>query len=107
MSALLTRREAAARLGLSVSWLAKAAMSGGGPRFIKLGKSRQAHVRYRVSDIDAWIEMVGLNSTSEQIAKGLEAALTDTRNCVLAATELRPGRSPAVRSLTVFSREKG
>lgn len=54
---------AAAELcGLSVSTLNKLRLAGGGPRYAKLGRA----VRYRVSDIDAWIAASLRNSTSQQ-----------------------------------------
>jgi predicted DNA-binding transcriptional regulator AlpA len=45
---LMTRKEAAAYLGVSVSWLAQ----GNGPPVIRLGKKL---VRYAKADIDAYI----------------------------------------------------
>lgn len=53
---------AARRCGLSVSTLNKLRLTGGGPRFAKLGRA----VRYRVADVDAWIEASLRNSTSQQ-----------------------------------------
>jgi excisionase family DNA binding protein len=49
---LLTVDEAARRLSLSASYLNKLRCFGGGPVFIRLGKA----VRYRPSDLDAWID---------------------------------------------------
>ena len=47
---LLTARDAADRLRLSLSWLAKARMRGDGPPFVKLGRS----VRYGESALAKW-----------------------------------------------------
>jgi hypothetical protein len=43
-------REAARRLGLSVSYLAQLRIKGGGPAFGKYGRA----VRYRIQDLDDW-----------------------------------------------------
>lgn len=48
---LLTRKDAARYLGISVSTLARWAMEGTGPAYSKAGR-----VRYRLSDLDAFIE---------------------------------------------------
>jgi hypothetical protein len=44
---LLTPKDAASFLRVSLSWLAKARMRGDGPPFVKLGRS----VRYREDDL--------------------------------------------------------
>jgi predicted DNA-binding transcriptional regulator AlpA len=44
---LLTAKETATSLGVSLSWLAKARLRGEGPLYIKIGRS----VRYRESGI--------------------------------------------------------
>lgn len=49
--AVLTVPEAASYLGLAVSTLNKWRCVGGGPEYLKLGKA----VRYRVADLDEWI----------------------------------------------------
>jgi excisionase family DNA binding protein len=51
-SQLLTEKEAAQRLGLSVSTLQQRRFRGRLPAFVKLGKA----VRYRPEDLDAFIE---------------------------------------------------
>ena len=50
---LLTRKQAAGRLGLKPQTLAEWAMSGKNLPLVKLGKRA---VRYRRSDVDAFIE---------------------------------------------------
>jgi predicted DNA-binding transcriptional regulator AlpA len=50
-STLLDSRQAADYLSCSRQWLAILRMNGAGPAYIKHG----AWVRYRVSDLDAWI----------------------------------------------------
>ena len=52
--------EAAAHVGLSPSTLEKRRLNGNGPVFLKLGRS----VRYRLSDLDAWIGDRVVHSTS-------------------------------------------
>lgn len=59
--ALLTVRQAAARLGLSKSTLDKMRGAGKGPRFIK---STDRAVRYDPQDLDAWITNRRRTSTS-------------------------------------------
>jgi len=49
---LLTAKEAAASLKLSVSWMAKARQRGEGPPYVKLGRS----VRYSPSALVAWLK---------------------------------------------------
>ena len=48
---LLTPKEAAAFLRVSLSWLAKARMRGDGPPFIKVGRS----VRYPEAALNQWM----------------------------------------------------
>lgn len=61
MSELLTVSEAARRLKLSESYLNKARLTGGGPRFVRLGRA----IRYSVVDLDTWVQAHGAGSTSE------------------------------------------
>lgn len=58
---LLNRRQVEERFGISVRFLEIAAVKGGGPIMIKVGRS----VRYRVRDIREWIESRRVHSTSE------------------------------------------
>jgi len=60
--ALLTPTDAARRLRVSLSWLAKARLTGDGPRFIKIGRS----VRYLESSLREYIKMRTRSSTSER-----------------------------------------
>lgn len=64
MGAALDTHEAAARTGLASSTLRKLRLTGHGPRFVKLGRA----VRYRESDLDAWLEERCVSSTSESLA---------------------------------------
>jgi excisionase family DNA binding protein len=48
---LLTPKEAAQLLKVSLSWLAKARMRGDGPPFIKIGKS----IRYSEAALLQWV----------------------------------------------------
>lgn len=59
---LLTPKEAAAFLRLSVSFLAKARMRGDGPRYFKPGRA----VRYRESALIEWLKSRSRLSTSER-----------------------------------------
>ena len=58
---LLTTKQAAESLSLSMTTLEKYRVYGGGPRFLHLGRA----VRYRVSDLDAWLESRVRTSTSD------------------------------------------
>jgi predicted DNA-binding transcriptional regulator AlpA len=49
---LWTQKDLAAYLSKSTKWCERARWEGTGPKFVKLGR----HVRYRVSDVLAWIE---------------------------------------------------
>lgn len=60
-SELLTVSEAARWAKVSESYLNKARLTGGGPRFVRLGRS----IRYRVSDLEAWAQGGAAGSTSE------------------------------------------
>ena len=58
---LLTTAEAATRLKVSVSFLAKARMAGEGPRYRKLGRA----VRYSEGDLLAFLKSRTRTSTCE------------------------------------------
>ena len=58
---LIDAQEAARRLGLSPSWLAKARMTGAGPAFVKCGR----RVLYKPSDLWTWLEAHRRRSTSD------------------------------------------
>ena len=60
-NAALNTELAAQYLSLAESTLEKARVSGAGPRYLKLGRA----VRYRRSDLDAWMAARSVNSTSE------------------------------------------
>jgi hypothetical protein len=59
---LLTPKDAAKLLKLSVSWLAKARMRGDGPPFIKFGRA----IRYAETALLQWMKSRQRLSTSEQ-----------------------------------------
>lgn len=59
---LLTPKEAAERLKVSLSWLAKARMRGDGPPFIKIGRA----IRYSEAALQQWLKSHQHLSTSEQ-----------------------------------------
>lgn len=60
-SELLTVSEAARWAKVSESFLNKARLTGGGPRFVRLGRS----IRYRLEDLEAWASATAAASTSE------------------------------------------
>ena len=53
---LLTSRQVAQLLGIGERTLWRWSRSGICPAPVKIGKGRRAAVRYRRSDLDAWIE---------------------------------------------------
>ena len=64
----MTPCEAAEYLRSSPSTLAKRRLFGGGPVFVRIGKA----VRYRRSDLDAWMAGTARRSTSETSAMAAE-----------------------------------
>jgi hypothetical protein len=62
LSPLLTAKEAATRLKVSVSWLAKARMRGDGPPYIRVGRA----IRYAEAALVQWMRSRQRLSTSEQ-----------------------------------------
>lgn len=60
---LLTATDLAKELNTHARTLANWRTAGTGPRFVKVGGS----VRYRRSDVDAWLEKRTISSTSEAI----------------------------------------
>lgn len=71
--AVLTPPEAARHIGLAVATLAKMRSWGGGPRFLKLGRS----IRYYPADLDAWLAARRVANTSE--GQSMPPRLTDVR----------------------------
>ena len=59
---LMTPKEAAHLLRVSLSWLAKARMRGDGPPYIKIGRA----VRYAEPALLQWMKSCQCLSTSEQ-----------------------------------------
>jgi hypothetical protein len=59
---LLTPKEAAKILKVSLSWLAKARMRGDGPTYVKVGRS----IRYAETALIQWMKSRQRLSTSEQ-----------------------------------------
>lgn len=55
---------ASQHLGLAVSTLEKLRVSGGGPRFVKMGRA----VRYRLSDLEEYLAERVVESTSQRAA---------------------------------------
>jgi predicted DNA-binding transcriptional regulator AlpA len=64
MERLWDEDETSAAIGWTVSTLQKKRVSGGGPPFVKLGRS----VRYRPSDVAAYVDKRVVSSTSQQVA---------------------------------------
>jgi len=61
---LLNQSEAAKLMKLSERTLERLRLQGGGPSYVKCGRS----VRYRLSDVEKWIEARVIGSTSEVVS---------------------------------------
>lgn len=61
--AAITTAAAADYTGLAISTLEKLRVTGGGPSYVKMGRS----VRYRVADLDGWIAQRIVSSTSQEL----------------------------------------
>ena len=59
---LLNQKQAAEVLGLSTRTVERLRLTGGGPRFAKLGR----RVLYRPADLNAWVAAQIVGSTSER-----------------------------------------
>jgi excisionase family DNA binding protein len=66
LSPLLTQREAASILSISVRSLERMRVAGGGPSFVKVGAS----VRYQPEALEKWITAQSRGSTSEHSQSG-------------------------------------
>ena len=69
MVRLLTQSETAKLLRLSERTLERLRLQGGGPLYVKAGRA----VRYRETDLEAWIDARVVASTSEETGSDLEA----------------------------------
>ena len=58
---LINDKEAARRVGVSVAWFQQKRTTGGGPPYIKIGKS----VRYRISDLNHWFALNKVENTAQ------------------------------------------
>lgn len=64
MSTLLTEKEVANLISMSVHWLRRKRWSGGGIPFCKLGE--RGAVRYRIEDVELYLNNNLRKSTSDQ-----------------------------------------
>jgi hypothetical protein len=62
---LLSPAQAARYLSVSTPTLARWRQTGCGPRFLKLGDRKQSTIRYRLSDLNAFVERAARASTSD------------------------------------------
>ena len=72
MVVLLTKKQAAARVGLAAEYLMTLARKGKFPQPIKYGEHRTASVRFVESEVDAWIaeRMAERDATPMSTAEG-------------------------------------
>jgi predicted DNA-binding transcriptional regulator AlpA len=67
--ALLSNRQAAARLGVQPQTLRKWRLEGRGPVFVRLGKHLRSRVGYRASDVESWLEERTFCSTADETVR--------------------------------------
>ena len=72
---LLKTKDASTRLGISKSTLEKLRLTGGGPVFIKRGKS----VFYTEQDLTEWLQANRRRSTSDPGPEAIRNLTTDQR----------------------------
>ena len=59
---ILTEKEAALIVGMSVPWMQRKRWEGGGPPYVKYDRA----VRYRLEDLQAWVDAhAGRQNTSQ------------------------------------------
>ena len=63
---LLSTREVADWLGMSILWLEVGRMRGYGPRFVRIGTRR---IRYRRADVLAWLKSRTFSRTDQYAAR--------------------------------------
>jgi predicted DNA-binding transcriptional regulator AlpA len=64
---ILSPKQAAECLGVTVAHLQRLRSDGGGPRFCRLGKRKCA---YRAADLNAWLDQRVVTSTAEARGRG-------------------------------------
>ncbi len=62
--ALLTTEQAAKELTVSAGYLHKLRVTGGGPKFVRMGRA----IRYRAADLLEWVNDRAAKSTSDDEA---------------------------------------
>lgn len=66
----VTEKRAAELLSISIDSLRRARRAGRGPRFVRIGGGPNSTVRYRISDLDAWLQENSFSSRSEELSHG-------------------------------------
>ena len=56
MKKYLTPKELSEYLGIKVTTLSNWRSTGEGPLYKKLGQNKQSPIRYRIEDVEAWVE---------------------------------------------------
>jgi predicted DNA-binding transcriptional regulator AlpA len=67
-SELLTPAELAARLQTPTAVLANWRYKGTGPKFVKIGGGIRGNIRYRASDVEAWLDAQTRTQTGPALA---------------------------------------
>lgn len=89
---LLTNEQAAALLGIKPKTLEIWRIKGKSPPFLKLGRAKQAPIRYQRSDILIWLKKRSFASTS---------AYATSRN---SPDSEKAGRAGALSEITTYTR---
>lgn len=74
---VLSPKQAADHLGVTVAHLQRLRSEGGGPKFCRLGKRRLA---YRASDLSNWLEQNAVSSTSHALKRREHSARVSVPN---------------------------
>lgn len=98
-SDLLTPRQAAEYLGVSVDWLRRRRNAEGGPPFVQLGPQL---VRYRVAALERWLDAC----SSDADARGTGGHGAHTRTTTDSSTEDEPTVEAQVNALIDEQRER-
>jgi hypothetical protein len=64
---VLSVQDAAQLCNVSVSFLNKSRITGGGPRYVKFSPSPRGRVGYQLDDLERWVESKKRQNTSQLI----------------------------------------
>jgi predicted DNA-binding transcriptional regulator AlpA len=91
MRPLLTSQQAAEHLGVSERHMARQRRAGTGPRYIRIGKTKD--VRYPPEEVESWVASSLVSSTSEEQHRTMSQAnrpKLKNRQLILSADNVTP-----------------